>query len=66
MELGINDYPAFEIRDIYEPINLLAGSRGYIVICERDGGFEIRMPIQSKDYRVDFDKGVIEEIGCNQ
>lgn len=62
MQININEHRALEIKEIYEPIFLVAGNKDCIVVCERDDGFEIRIPRQAMTYRVDLKTGVIREL----
>ena len=61
MKIEVNEVSQFVLTHIYDPlvINTLYGD--LLSVSARDHGFDLVLSRNKKAYRVDFDKGTIEE-----
>lgn len=41
MEIDVNEHRQIRLREVFEPIELISTSGEILVVCMRDGGFEI-------------------------
>ncbi len=41
MEIDVNEHRQIRLRQVFEPIELISTSGETLIVCMRDGGFEI-------------------------
>lgn len=41
MEIDVNEHRQIRLREVFEPIELISTSGETLIVCMRDGGFEI-------------------------
>lgn len=63
MQIGINANGHIRIAEIYNPIQLVAGSTT-LTICERDGGFELNWELPCDN--CELESGCVAQPGTSE